>query len=364
MIVLIILIIIALIVSTNNTTNAPSLDIGTTINIEKDELKKFLANHHNILNSAQEFEIPNMSTNNLGLYNISVLKTLNGYSGIIRGSTWNGCCRHNISPAFSYVYYIDINEDASIKNLKRIELDYNSFNRCVENISDVYANGIEDSRIFIFKGEEWAIGNILGAPQQSYPCANAMCIFKISDPISTFKILIPPPNIDPKQRQKNWSPFEYNDELYCEYSIEPHIILKINVNTGLTEQKWHTGTSSQNICDDNSLRGGAPPILITNPLYSDNISKNHLPELFYIGIGHTRNRITSDYLHFFYIFESEPPFKILKITPRFKLYGNERIQFAAGISYYQNMLYVSYGVDDCYNRISKFNINDIIHILQ
>lgn len=294
----------------------------------------------------------------LGLYNMSVRKLHDGYSGVIRGSTWNGCCNNNIFPSFSYVYYINLTDEGKVKNLNKIDLNYELFNNCVDPSYNIYASGIEDPRIFLFKNEEWSICNSLGLSQQQNPCVNAMCIFKISDPILSFRILTIPLNINPSQRQKNWSPFEYNGELYCEYSIDPHVILKIDIDTGLAEQKWETGSSNEIITSDTSLRGGAPPLLI----YNHKILK--FPEIFYLGVGHTRTRETSDYSHFFYMFESSPPFKILAKSDQFKLDGNERIQFVTGLSLYNDMIYISYGVDDCYNRISRLYLTDLVTLFK
>lgn len=415
--ILLVLIVIAILISSDPAlqTQNNSLTIGTTININNDELKKFLhegtdlSNNSNITISdnksvdsinnndptlitsqgsvvtsnppiiidenlvSRGIETTDISRNNcmskdnsisnnheksLGLYNMSVRKISDGYSGIIRASTWNGCCSHNEAPTFSYAYYININESGGIKNLYPLNVNYKLFDKCTKPVGGIYASGVEDPRIFMFKGEEWVMANCLGLEQQHHPCVNSMCIFKVSDPIKSFKILTPPLDVKPHQRQKNWSPFEYNGELYCEYSIEPHVILKIDVDTGLTEEHWRSGPTHLDIEDDTSLRGGTPPILIHNPTLAGG-----LPKSFYLGVGHTRTRSTSDYLHFFYTFEAAPPFKILHVTRRFKLDGNERIQFAAGLSASDDMIYISYGVDDCYNRISRFYLKDIISIL-
>jgi hypothetical protein len=294
-----------------------------------------------------------------GLFNMSVRKTSDGYSGVIRGSTWNGCCSHNTLPAFSYTYYINLNDDGTVKDIGKIPLEYDTFNNCMESMGDIYAGGIEDPRLFIYKEEEWVMCNSLGLLQQPHPCINAMSIFKISDPVISFRILESPLNVDPKQRQKNWSPFEYNGELYCEYSLYPHIILKVNVDLGLTEEKWRTGSEPDNIVSNTSLRGGAPPILINNP---DIYRYNNLPPKFYMGVGHTRNE-NHEYLHFFYAFEALPPFKMIGRSIPFKLDGNERVQFVAGLSCLDDMMYISYGVDDCYNRISKFHSGDIFPMI-
>lgn len=288
----------------------------------------------------------------IGLYNMSVKKIEDGYSGVVRGSTWNGCCDNNQAPAFSYPYSIVLDETGIIKDLHRIDLDYTDLSNCTECFQNIYANGIEDPRLFSFKGQDWIIGNCLGSSKQPHPCVNAMCIFKISDPITSFRVLIPPIGVGAMQRQKNWSPFVWEDKLYCEYSIKPHIIFKIDVETGLTEELYRTGDTSVDITADDSLRGGTPPVLI-----------ELVGRKLFLGIGHIRSSSTSDYLHFLYTFEAEPPFKVNKITRVFKLDKAEKIQFAAGLSALNDNIYISYGVDDCYNRISVYNLQRILTLL-
>jgi predicted GH43/DUF377 family glycosyl hydrolase len=293
----------------------------------------------------------------LGLYNISVRKVSDGYSGLIRACTWNGCLSSNRSPAFSYPYRVTLDCKGNINELDRIELDYDNFINCTKKFQNVYANGIEDSKLFIYKNEEWAIANCLGSVQQPHPCVNNMCIFKVSDPKNTFILLQSPTGVDPFQPQKNWSPFEYNERLLCEYSIQPHIILDIDVTNGTTKEIYNTSNItrddiSNNILTESSLRGGAAPIIISTtegPIY--------------LSIGHTRMSKSIGYLHFFYTFEASPPFNIVKISPFFKMDKIETIQFAACLSQENDQLYVSYGVNDCSNRIAQYNIDDILLFL-
>ena len=292
------------------------------------------------------------SSNKVGLYNLSVKKIQEGYQGVVRGSTWNGCCIENISPPFSYCYYIVLNDSGGVENLERLTLDYDRLNNCMSYYNGVHANGIEDPRLFMFEGEEWVIASCLGSSEQPHPCINAMCLFKISDPNNTLRIITPPMGTDVLQRQKNWAPFEWKGRLLCEYSICPHIILEIDPNTGVSEELYNTGSCNTNISEDASLRGGTPPIHLT-----------HDGKSFYIALGHIRTGETSDYFHFFYTFQDKPPFSVTGMSKYFKLDGLERIQFAAELSSYEDMLYISYGVDDCYNRISSHRITDVMALL-
>lgn len=294
--------------------------------------------------------IQSKQNNKLGMYNLSVHKNLNGYSGLIRGCTWNGCLENNNHPVFSYPYYITLDNNGVVSSLDLIDLDYFSLNKCDKAFNDVYANGIEDPKLFLYKDEEWCIGSSLGSKHQLNPCINSMCIFKIINPQDTFKILTPPSWVNPDQRQKNWSPFEWNGKLLCEYTINPHVILEINPVTGVTDEFSRSGSISDDITQLTSMRGGAPPIRINDKIY--------------LGIGHTHPSKSSGYVHFFYIFESSPPFKIINISKTFKMDAIETIQFAAGISLYDDYIYVSYGVNDCSNRISRYKLNDILSTLK
>lgn len=77
---------------------------------------------------------------------MSLRKTSTGYSGIFRGSLLD-----NSNPEFSYPYSIQLNNNGLVKDLKLIDLNYDELNCCTELFRNVYANGIEDPRLFMFK---------------------------------------------------------------------------------------------------------------------------------------------------------------------------------------------------------------------
>jgi len=285
----------------------------------------------------------------LGMFNISVKKSPQGYSGLIRGCTWNICRTENTQPIFSYPYYINLDNEGKIVDLHRIDLDYEDFVNCRK--TSIYPNGIEDPRLFIFKDEEWAIANCLGSSKQEYPCSNAMCIFKLNNPRETFKILTPPEGVGLKQVQKNWSPFEWNGKLLCEYTLEPHDIVEVDIDTGLSTFLFTSGEESTDIIKEHSLRGGAPPILIDTPGGKT-----------FLSVGHTRIP-KKGYVHFFYTFDPEPPFAITHISSLFKLENNDNIQFVTGLSIDSNddpMIHISYGIDDCHNQITKYPLSRVL----
>jgi predicted GH43/DUF377 family glycosyl hydrolase len=254
----------------------------------------------------------------------------NKYIGLIRA--------HNKAKNCSLPLYVEIDINNNVKLTELRDFDNKDFYSCNDN-------GIEDPRIFKFKDDYWAIANCLGYKEQKYKCVNTMCIFKLDDPKSTFNLIYHPDN--PKLIQKNWSPFTYNDKLYCEYSIDPHVIYEINPETGSIDDIIKSNNNYKFNINGGRLSGGTPPILIS-----------HFREQVYLSIGHVRLKNNS-YYHFFYVFQSYPPFNIIGSSQIFKLDDKERIQFVSGLSLDGDEIHLSYGIDDKYNKISKFNIYDI-----
>lgn len=276
---------------------------------------------------------------NLDLYNLSVIKSeeKDMYLGLVRG--------HNKTNSYSHPLYIELNNAGEIQKLELLNFDSEDFTICSNR-------GIEDPRIFIFKNELWGIGNCLGYKDQKIKCINTMCIFKLSNPKDTLKLLYHENN---NIIQKNWSPFEYDNKLYCEYSIDPHVIYEINPNTGNNNNIIKSSSDFQFkiLSTKGRLSGGSSPILIS-----------HFKTKVYLNIGHVR-LVNHSYYHFFYMFERHPPFNIIGMSEIFKLETlNERIQFACGLSIQDDIVHISYGINDKSNMISTFNIYDINNMIQ
>lgn len=275
--------------------------------------------------------------NPLTMFNLSVMRNDMGYHGVIRGATWNA------APPGSYPYSIILDSTADhITGLELIDFDYDLWKEC-DRKGHKHPYGIEDPRIFTYKDELWVIANSLGYKHQAHPCVNTMCIFKLAEPRTTLRILTPPSDVHQDQVQKNWVPFEYEGKLLCEYSLKPHKILEINLDTGATDYAYVSEESEYDVRLSSSLRGGAPPIRIDD---------------YFLGIGHTRFGY-GNYLHFFYVFQAVAPFNITWVSKTFKIDGNERIQFVAGMSYYDDVVHISYGVNDIANRVSRFKLEYI-----
>ena len=271
---------------------------------------------------AKEIKIPDPEVN---FTNLSVRKVADGFQGFTRA----------INKKLSKVHKIKLDNDYNVVENKELEFDY-------KRMKGRHRVGIEDVRSFIYKGEEWGIGNSV-IPHKVTEFVR-MCIFKESDISNSFKYLQIPISVDKNYTQKNWSPFEYDGRLLCEYSLRPHVVVEIDVNDGSLLETWQTNNSGPNIVSNNAMRGGAPPVLLGNK---------------YLGVGH----IKYEYRHFFYVFESLPPFKILSISHYFKLDEAEKIQLVTGLSIVDDKVYLSYGVNDEFSRISVFDLESVYESL-
>ena len=344
-IVIVILLIIVILLS-NQQKEDTILESDFSLSTDSDDMKILATKHFDNIPIKDRLH----GSNKLGMYNLSVHKYEDGYEGVIRCSSSNGCETFSPGPLFSYVFYVKFNNSGNILDVKLLDLDYYSMIGCSGKFG-YETNGIEDPKLFIYKREQWVVANIIGSNQQPNVCKNAICIFKAQYPRKTFKILDVPLGYNPNQTQKNWSFFEHEGDLLCEYSILPHIILKIDTNLGITTELHKTGKNGIDVTSYKSLRGGANSIRITLAMKE-----------YYLNIGHITTGYPHDYKQFFYIFEAKPPFEILGISEPSKLDYKARIQFASGISEFNDNIYVSYGISDCHNRISIFSKTKIMSL--
>lgn len=301
---------------------------------------------------------------NVGLlvYNSSLIRKKYGYLGITRGETYNYDCStkkilNRIIPSFNYplkVKLIDKQEtkdEYSVSNpeplfpheitVKSIDIDYSKMNFFREHGLLPSYEGLEDGRIFVYEKKNWVSCTVIGHKTQIPSDIPKIAIFRLKDPNNTFRILNVPEGIDSKKMQKNWCMFQYGKELYCSYSINPHIVLKIDMDTG------NTSYVSYSAIEERNIRGSSAHVKISDK--------------YYLGVGHINLR--GHYFHCFFLFETEPPFQIVAITPFSKIDGRERIQFVNGLSTRKGMVYVSYGVDDNKNRISKISFDKMLEMM-
>lgn len=170
-----------------------------------------------------------------------------------------------------------------------------------------------------------------------------------------------------KRFEKNWAPFEYNNELYLTYSIIPHKILRPiqGTNSCLTacctnnSFKWDWGVP----------RGGTQAV----------IDGDH-----YIGFFHTwtdvrtvqsKNKKITHYVMGAYTFESKPPFALIAASPEpivaenfyeppyYKTWKPLRCVFPAGIVVDEDYIWVSYGRQDHEAWVAKIDKKALLNSL-
>lgn len=249
---------------------------------------------------------------------------------------------------FSYYFSSLILFDLRTPNNFRIINPFHLEQLCATN----FTNGIEDPRLFRYRNQIWVYAHFRGKVDRK--CLHSPIIFKLESPESI--IYLHTDNMS--DNEKNWMPFVYNHDLYFEYKVSPHIILKCDVNTGKCTEVYTTyAVEKYPLLTYNKFGCGAPSQLIK--------IKN---KEFFIGLAHISLTIVKHFSvirkNFFYIFQNHPPFKIVMIGTEFTLTGDQNnIEFATGLIVKKDHILLSSGIDDCYSIIAKINLESVFDTL-
>lgn len=224
-------------------------------------------------------------------------------------------------------YLIQWNEKDS--EIKLIE-EFNQLSSCY-----IMCKGPEDPRLFKFRNETWLYFQYRGMIDSH--CGHHLVICKLHDK-KTIRL-----QYDRMTNfEKNWSPFEYNNELYFVYQFYPHTILLCDTTSGVCVKKYESTFDSKN-----KVGGGAPAALIT--------WKNNT---YYLGVAHYRD----PYKNFFYIFRSEPPFNIISVGEPFSV-STYHIEFCSGLLVDNDTITVSIGINDCNGVMVRFSLQEVMDSL-
>ena len=214
-------------------------------------------------------------------------------------------------------------------------------------------SGFEDPRLIAIKDVLYIIVN----SQSNAKCYSEMYLIKlklskIKEASGTIKInqitkLSYNENVD--NHEKNWMPFVKDDKLMFVYSLNPHIILETNLQTG--QCKKIAETENKEVSKD--LRGSsqARPYVIND--------KN-----VYVGVGHIKHS-TFAYLTQIYTFAAEKPYGIVSQTPMFVIKNTVNpekvgVQFVSGLEIIGDTAYITYGEDDCDSKLLKIKMSNVI----
>ena len=240
--------------------------------------------------------------------------------------------------------------------------------------------GGEDARPFIIGQKLYLISNAT----TGYQCRRQMILMQfnlnqLNSSAGTFDRL---KDIEPQKiwqleydagvhrDQKNWMPLNIHNELHFVYSVNPHVILKFDKQSG----RCHKIASTWNCNLSDELRGGSQIIRVTKwNLRSRsclNTSPHYKAEELYLGVLHKRDS-TFEYMTYIYAFETKHPYRVKYITDSFVFgeYGSHsrRIQFAAGLArVVQNdraYLYITYGENDCTSKVCVLLEEDVLRSL-
>lgn len=238
---------------------------------------------------------------------------------------------NNYTNNYSFPIYFKMKDPNSFKLIDNYMI--NNYNRF----------GIQDCRLFKYNNKIWVYGHCYGE-SSLYPI-----IFEFYKSTRVIKLTMEKMG----NTEKNWMPFEYNNELYFVYKTTPHIILKCDIDTGICKILYQ---SENNIKESmkykiSHIGGNTPPILI-------NIENKK----YYLAISHISYTL---YVRksFFYIFNAEPPFDIKKYSKLFNIITEyyAPIEFICGLVVKDDKVIISSGINDCYNVLCEISLYDIIN---
>ena len=161
--------------------------------------------------------------------------------------------------------------------------------------------------------------------------------------------------------QKNWMPFEYEECVYLEYSIQPHVILRFDLDSAECKQAYCTTAESASFPSyvhggPSYLHGGAPALRLNDD--------------FFLGVGNSQHLYWFQdryYAAVFYLFEAKPPFRVVKATQPLRVQSRvERIQYICGLAFGEDKqsLILSIGICDCDNRFVLVSLDQVLALLQ
>lgn len=254
----------------------------------------------------------------------------------------------------SLIIYFPVDNPSNFKILH----DFDTNNLCREKWiqHSPEAQGLEDPRLFTYKGEQWVYSHYRGKIAEK--CQHSPSIFKVSDPQNILTLYTD----DMSSLEKNWMPFEYEGELYFEYNISPHTILKCDMTTGYCYKIYETDTVESDIMSINKLGGGSPSKLFTDTEGIIGIKG----EKYFLGFAHTRLTDPVIRKNFFYVFEAVEPFSICMIGSEIDVMDYKaEIEFGSGMVIKNNKkVIISCGISDCFGVLKEYDLVDLLKSLR
>jgi GT2 family glycosyltransferase len=231
-------------------------------------------------------------------------------------------------------------------------LDQEVRERCIEA-----RNGLEDGRLFMWSGRQWALFSGLQRSRRGY--INAMILAEVEGDRLCNPIVLPSPH--QLSREKNWMPWVMDNELYLVYSTQPLEVYRYTPD-GLI--RVHGGVAVPK--NSGAMISGSSQVI---PWGED-----------YLAITHQRNRaplatrlmqkyVTRDpdyqrkkvlFTHHMLLLDRHFNIKAQSRAFHFETAG---IEFCAGLASQDGRVLISYGVMDEKARLLELDPSQVDRIL-
>lgn len=153
----------------------------------------------------------------------------------------------------------------------------------------------------------------------------------------------------PTRDQKNWMPFFDGEDLMFVYSVNPHVVLKCDLSSGLCKKIAETENPNVNP----KLRGSSQARLYNGK---------------YIAVAHWRTSSHS-YLTQAYTFQAKFPYKVESISPTFVIKDEgtkalSMIQFVSGFEIKDETALIAYGERDCDSKLFTVSMESLLNSME
>jgi len=281
-----------------------------------------------------------------GISNAGLVKTSDGYLAVAKNNTYCFCQElgvesdfgPNDKPPRARLLLVELDEALRVTRIRRLVLEIDG------RESDSEADLREDARLSVFGGEIWCSVNLVpqGNQWQAEPVLGRLDRGSARLVAKTMRR----PGL--RAPQKNWIPFAVGDALYVEYSINPHVVWRIEPSS-LAVREEHVSRFMSGYFGPRGpfYRGSAPLVPYDGA---------------FLGAAHSMVKVNGkrDYRTHFFLTDASPPFKIRWFGRPVKLLEPARIQYVSAIvPSGGDDFVVSYGLADCDNLFARFSIASI-----
>ncbi|HRD55562.1 MAG TPA: hypothetical protein PLC42_04105 [Parachlamydiaceae bacterium] len=291
-----------------------------------------------------------------GAFNPSLIKTDHGFLLTFR------YCLHPIYPWISYIGIAMLDEELNLVSKPQL-LNTREDEALTPSQAEDARIFTAGNKIYVIYNDNEEVVNPSGSQRRDMFIAEVVHHngeFKLEKPLKVMH----EKKYAKKNWQKNWVPFEWNNQICLGYSIVPHEILTPNIDSGIACAK--SISAIKNSWKWGELRGGTPAILV-----DDN----------YLGFFHSSKVSTSSAssnipMHHYYmgayLFSSKPPFDIKKISSS-PIVANgfytqsdyeKRVIFPGGFAVVDDTIYLAYGKDDMEVWIAIIHKKNLINSLK